>query len=244
MTRALTAVFAHPDDETYASGATLAKYSAVGVRCSLYCATDGDAGRASGIRVTSRQELARRRREELRAACTVLGVQTVECGGHPDGLLARSDLDRVIGEIVALIRQERPDVLITFGPEGAITQHSDHRAISRLATAAHLLAGTTSAYPEQLTRGVRPHRATRLCYVTWLPPTPDSVHRTEGQPCHVQIDARPWNARKNEAFLAHATQREHQANFQRDALTDLECYFVASGAPMPEGSSDLFAAMS
>jgi LmbE family N-acetylglucosaminyl deacetylase len=147
----------------------------------------------------------------------------------------------VIGEIVALIRRERPDVLITFGPEGAITQHSDHRAISRLATAAHLLAGTTTAYPEQLVKGVRPYRAARLCYVTWLQPAPESTYQTEGQPCHVQIDARPWNERKRQAFLAHASQREHRADFERNAITDLECYFIASGTPMPEGSTDLFA---
>ena len=60
------------------------------------------------------------------------------------------DPDIVIGEIVALLRRERPDVVITFGPEGAPTQHRDHRAISRLATAAFLLAGTASAFPEQL----------------------------------------------------------------------------------------------
>jgi LmbE family N-acetylglucosaminyl deacetylase len=43
--RILAAVFAHPDDETFATGGTLAKYAESGARCSLYCATDGDAGR-------------------------------------------------------------------------------------------------------------------------------------------------------------------------------------------------------
>ena len=49
--RGLTAVFAHPDDETFAIGGSLARYSGDGVRCSLYCATDGDAGRSSGVPV-------------------------------------------------------------------------------------------------------------------------------------------------------------------------------------------------
>ena len=66
--RSLVAVFAHPDDETFAIGGTLARYAGEGVRCSLYCATDGDAGRSSGIPVSSRAELGALRRRELHAA--------------------------------------------------------------------------------------------------------------------------------------------------------------------------------
>src|SRR5688572_15718510 len=164
--RGLAAVFAHPDDETFAIGGTLARYSGDGVRCALYCATDGDAGQSSGIPVSSPDELAALRREELRTAGRILGVRTLERGGHRDGALAAADPDVVIGEIVRLLRRERPEVVITFGPEGAPTRHRDHRAISRLATAAVLLAGTRTAYPEQLAGGLAPHRAGRLCYVT------------------------------------------------------------------------------
>ena len=159
--RSLAAVFAHPDDETFAIGGTLARYAGDGVRCSLYCATDGDAGRSSGIPVSSRAELASLRRDELRAACAMLGIGTLECGGHPDGALDAVDPDVVMSEIVRLIRRERPGVVVTFGPEGAPTRHRDHRAISRLATAAFLLADTTTAYPEQLAEGLAPHRADR-----------------------------------------------------------------------------------
>jgi LmbE family N-acetylglucosaminyl deacetylase len=182
--------------------------------------------------VSSPAELGRLRRDELRAACEILGIGAVELGGHPDGLLSKTDLDLVIGEIVSLLRRERPDIVVTFGPEGAPTQHRDHRAISRLATAAYLLAGTTSAYPEQLVGGVEPHRAARLCYVTWPTPAPDSLYQTEGQPIHVRLDARPWNARKREAFRAHTTQQQHRENFERYAVADTECYFIATGTPV------------
>src|SRR4051812_41681556 len=123
--RALTALFAHPDDETYATGGTLAKLAAEGVRCSLYCATDGDAGRSSGIPVSSRAELGALRRAELRAAGDLLGIQTMTHGGHSDGALAAADPDQVMSEMVALVRRERPDVVLTFGPEGAPTMHRD-----------------------------------------------------------------------------------------------------------------------
>ena len=241
--RGLTAVFAHPDDETFAIGGTVARYADDGVRCSLYCATDGDAGRSSGIPVSSRTELAALRRDELRAACAVLGIDVLECGGHPDGALAAVDPELVMAEIVRLIRRERPDVVVTFGPEGAPTQHRDHRTISRLATAAFLLADTTTAYSEQLAEGLAPHRAERLCYVTWPPRPPGFEPATEGQPTDISVVVRNWLPRKRDAFAAHRTQQEHRAHFDRLALADTEDYFVAIGAPAPRGATDLFAGL-
>jgi LmbE family N-acetylglucosaminyl deacetylase len=239
----LAAIFAHPDDETFATGGTIARYSAEGVHCSLYCATDGDAGRTSGIPVSSRAELGALRRQELRAACEVLGIQTLECGGHPDGGLHAVDPDLVIGEIVGVLRRERPDVVVTFGPEGAPTQHRDHKAISRLATAAFLLAGLATAFPEQLGGGVTPFRPRRLCYSTWRPPAPGAEPSTEGQPIGIAVPVKDWLPRKVAAFETHRTQQQHRAHFERLALTDCEYYFVAGGAPALAGADDLFAGM-
>jgi LmbE family N-acetylglucosaminyl deacetylase len=241
--RRLTAVFAHPDDETFAIGGTLARYSGDGVHCSLYCATDGDAGRSSGIPVSSPAELGALRREELRAAGRLLGIRTMEHGGHRDGALASADPDQVIGEIVRLLRRERPEVVITFGPEGAPTRHRDHRAVSRLATAAVLLAGTRTAFPEQLADGLAPHRAGRLCYVTWEAPPPGFEPDTEGQPIHISVPVRDWLPRKQEAFEAHRTQHQHRAHFERLALADTEYFHVATGTPAPGGATDLFAGL-
>jgi LmbE family N-acetylglucosaminyl deacetylase len=241
--RSLAAVFAHPDDETFAIGGTLARYAADGVRCSLYCATDGDAGQSSGIPVSSRAELGALRRAELTAAAQVLGIAAVERGAHADGALAAADPDLVMGEIVRLLRRERPAVVITFGPEGAPTRHRDHRAISRLATSAVLLADTTTAYPEQLAEGLAPHRADRLCYVTWPPPAPDAELDTEGQPTDISIPVRTWLPRKQLAFEAHRTQHQHRVHFVKAAMTDAEAFFVAIGVPAPRGAEDLFAGL-
>ena len=241
--RGLTAVFAHPDDETFAIGGTLARYAGDGVRCTIYCATDGDAGQSSGIPVSSRAELAALRRDELRAACRVLGVAGVECGGHPDGALAATDPELVMADVVRLIRRERPHVVLTFGPEGAPTAHRDHRAISRLATAAFLLADTTTAYPEQLAQGLAPHRADRLCYVTWPARAPGFEPATEGQPIDVSVDVREWLGTKQQAFEVHRTQHQHRAHFERLALDDTEDYFVAIGIPAPRHATDLFAGL-
>jgi LmbE family N-acetylglucosaminyl deacetylase len=241
--RSLTAVFAHPDDETFAIGGTLARYAGDGVRCSLYCATDGDAGHSSGIPVSSRADLGTLRRAELQAAGELLGIAAIERGGHADGALAAADPEIVLAEIVRLIRRERPGVVVTFGPEGAPTRHRDHRAISRLATAAMLLADTTTAYPEQLAEGLAPHRADRLCYVTWPTPAPGAELDTEGQPIDISVSVHSWLPRKALAFDAHRTQHQHRAHFERLALVATEYFFLAIGAPVPLGSTDLFAGL-
>ena len=240
--RALTAVFAHPDDETFATGGTIAKYAESGVRCSLYSATDGDAGRASGITVSSRAELGRIRRAELQAACAVLGIATLECGGHPDAALAAADPQVVMSEIVRVIRRERPQVVLTFGPEGAPTGHLDHRAICRLTTSAVLLAAT-SAFPDQLEGGLSPHRAARLCYVTWPAPAPGDAPRQEGQPRQICVPVQRWHPKKLDAFFAHRTQLDHEAYFKREAMPATEDYFVAIGVPAPNGADDLFSGL-
>ena len=223
----LMAVFAHPDDETFAAGGTIARYTSDGVHCSLYCATDGDAGRSSGIPVSSRAELGTLRRAELRAACDVLGIDALACGGHPDGGLHDVKPDIVIGEIVAFIRRERPEVVITFGPEGAPTRHRDHRAISHLATAAFLLAGLATEFPEQLADGVAPHRPRELWYSTWLKPAPGEEPATEGQPVDITLNVAAWLPAKLAAFEAHRTQHVHRASFERLAVREHEHYFVA-----------------
>ena len=179
------------------------------------------------------------RRAELHDAAARLGIAVIECGGHPDGSLAITDPELVMAEIVRLIRLERPDVVVTFGPEGAPTRHRDHRVISRLATAAVLLAGTRTAYPEQLAEGLRPHRPPRLCYVTWAGVHLSHDGPTEGQPVHICIDVAAWLPRKTQAFEAHRTQHDHRAQFDRLGLAPTEDFFVAIGAPAPAGADDL-----
>ena len=75
MPRTIAVVFSHPDDETFATGGTLAKYASEGARIVLYCATNGDAGKTSGIPVSSREELgALRRQVEVRHCAGFFGL--------------------------------------------------------------------------------------------------------------------------------------------------------------------------
>ena len=244
MRRALAAIFAHPDDEAFSIGGTIARYGSEGVRCDLYCATDGDAGRASGVAVRSRAELAARRRAELEDAARILGFASVRFGGFPDGALATSDADALIGEIVGHLRRWRPQVVITFGPEGAPNAHRDHRAISRAATAAFFAAQVPTLYPDQIASGLEAHAADRLFYVAWPTPRPDAALPVMSLPITAEVDIRAYTAVKRESFLAHATQRDHLARFEELGLTAAEAYHLAAGRPQPEPLiSDLFAGL-
>jgi len=240
----LTGVYAHPDDETFSGGGTYAKYAAAGVRCTIFCATDGDAGKTSGIRVASRQELGAIRRKELEAAARILGIASVESVGHPDGGLPAVNQDDLIGQIVGHLRRERPVIVITFGPEGAPNTHADHKVISRAATAAFFLAGRRAAYPDQLERGVEPHSPARLYYVTWPDPQPDSALQAQGVPATARIDVRKFRETENAAFKAHESQQMLQQRFDDVAATDDELFALAAGVAQPVTIiDDLFAGL-
>jgi LmbE family N-acetylglucosaminyl deacetylase len=236
--RRIAAVFAHPDDETFSIGGTIVAYAAKGVRWDLFCATDGDAGR-SAVPVSSREELAVLRRNELISAARLLGVRgEIVTRGHADGALARVDPDQLIGEIVHFLRSVRPDVVITFGPEGAPNTHRDHRAISRAATAAFYMAASPTVYTDQK---LPSHSAARLYYVAWDPPGPGSPHTVHSVPATARLDVRPQLDHKRRAFQLHATQRGLQDKFELLALTDDELYALVGGrAQSREMISDLF----
>ena len=242
--RALAAVFAHPDDETFAAGAALARYAAEGVRCDLLCATDGDAGRSSDVRVGSREELGRLRRAELHDAARHLGIRRVHTLGRPDGALGAGDADALVGEVVRFLRETRPQVVLTFGPEGAPNAHRDHRAISRAATAAFFLAGLPTACPEQLDEGLAVHAPRRLYYASWEPPTEGSAIGLHAVPLTARLDARAWNDAKRAAFELHRTQHALRDKFEAMAMTRHEAFALAAGEPQPERIvADLFAGL-
>src|SRR5262245_20441053 len=240
----LTGIYAHPDDETFSGGGTYAKYSAQGVRCTIFCATDGDAGKTSGLNVSSREELGALRRKELDAAARLLGIQRVESPGHPDGGLPSINQDGLIGEIVRHLRRERPDVVITFGPEGAPNTHQDHKVISRAATAAFFLAGRRTAYPEQLKSDLTPFAPARFYYVTWPDPKPDAALQVHGTPATATIDVRQFRDQELAAWNAHASQHALQQRFDELAATDDELFALAAGTPQPGVVvDDLFAGL-
>lgn len=160
--RGLLAIFAHPDDETFGAGGTLALAAAGGVPTWIVCATDGDLGGEDGARDLA-PEL---RRGELRCAASALGLAEpiflgygdsgMEGWAKPDGCLALADAGEVVARLVDVIRTLRPATIVTFDP-GGIYGHPDHVAISAHATAAFAAAaaepgGPTTLYHQALSR--------------------------------------------------------------------------------------------
>jgi LmbE family N-acetylglucosaminyl deacetylase len=128
-------VFAHPDDEIFCAGGTLAKYAAAGAHTAVVSATRGEAGQIRDARAATRHTLGKVREHELHQACALLGVTQARCLDYRDGTLQTVDTTRLVDDIVSVIDGFRPDAVITFGADGAYG-HPDHVAISAAVTAA------------------------------------------------------------------------------------------------------------
>jgi LmbE family N-acetylglucosaminyl deacetylase len=171
QTPRLLAVLAHPDDESLGVGGTLAKYASEGVDVFLLTATRGESGRYHGHRLDDQQHpgplaLAGIREAELRAASSVLGVRDVSLLDYHDQYLDRANPREAVAGIVQHLRRVRPDVVVTFGPDGAYG-HPDHIAISQFTTAATVAAAdVTFAFDDAEAAGP-PHLVSKLYYIAW-----------------------------------------------------------------------------
>lgn len=161
----LMAVLAHPDDESLGVGGTLLRYVAEGVGTAVVTATLGQVGWPGDPKEYPGPEaLGRIREGELRAAVAELGVDELHLLGYMDGKLAEVDPQEATERIARLLRSFRPDVVITFGPEGAYG-HPDHIAICQFTTAAVAAAADSNKYPEHAADGMGPHTVSKLYYM-------------------------------------------------------------------------------
>ena len=125
---------AHPDDESFFFGGTIAKYVEAGWRVVLYCATYGLHSDANGRKVDRRTNRSLREKELERSA-KILGIHRVIKGDLQHGELADVSHEEIITELINLYDEERPQRLITFPPDG-INGDEDHRRMSKCATEA------------------------------------------------------------------------------------------------------------
>ncbi len=193
-------VVAHPDDECYAFGGALALAAERGVETYVVCMTDGQAATHRG-EAASGAELGRMRREEFAASCKILGVTHHELMDYEDGRLEFAEFSRAAGRLVERMRRFRPDVVITFGGDGALNTHADHMMVSSLTTAAFHWAGREKRYPE-LARAFQP---SRLFYLTTIFFAPDRQAPLP-MPWSVKLEIEGVRERKMEAFRAHTSQ--------------------------------------
>jgi LmbE family N-acetylglucosaminyl deacetylase len=158
----LLVVFAHPDDESMGMGGTLAKYSSNGVDTHLICATRGERGwfgdpdSHPGFDV-----LAQTRTTELENAVKELGIKSLNFLNYMDGDLDQANHTEVIQKIVTHIRKIRPQVIVTFPPDGGYG-HPDHIAIGQFTSAAVVCAADASY---QDLENLSAHRTSKLYYM-------------------------------------------------------------------------------
>lgn len=264
----LLSVHAHPDDEASKGAPTVARYHAEGVRTVLVCCTGGEEGdlQNPSLRepgqpfhgLTPEQEkamLAELRPSELAASAAAIGFDETIMLGYRDSGMAESpsnenpesfhqaDLDEAVGRLVAIIRRERPQVILTYGDDQSIYPHPDHLRVHDISVPAFDRAGDPDWYPE----AGAPFQPSKLYYTTWSQSRMQAVHeallRLRGASPYdekwldrpnqddritTRLDVRPTLGARTAALRAHATQVDPTEAFwfglSDDELADVYPY--------------------
>ncbi len=274
-TKRLLGIFAHPDDEGTMSGAML-KYSALDVETGLVCATRGEVGEIADPALATPENLGEVREKEMRAAVEVLGVRNLWFLGYRDSgmagtpenqdprSLAQASAADVVGRLVEIIRNFRPQVVVTFDESGGYG-HPDHIAVYRHTTSAFYAAADAAQYPE-----LGPaHMVSKLYYTAF----PRSFVRQIGEWMQsqnyegnfsgldpeklgipdelisVRLKVEPWLETKGRSWSMHQTQLDPNnpmAKLPEEAIRRWRSseYFQLAATrvgPDIEGENDLFA---
>ncbi|MGH6692132.1 MAG: PIG-L deacetylase family protein, partial [Gammaproteobacteria bacterium] len=160
-------IHAHPDDQEFTVGGTLAKWARAGSEIVTVCLTSGEAGSNESTPADmTRAKLVPIRREEQRRACGVLGIREVVFLDYEDGMLESTLALR--RDVTRLIRRHRPEAVVCGDPTmrfygNTYLNHPDHRvAADVVLDAVFPSAGTRFIFPELLDEGLEPHKVTRV----------------------------------------------------------------------------------
>ena len=250
MKKRILLLLAHPDDETFGPGGTIAKYADEGAEITLATATRGEMGMLGDPPVTDRAHVGEVRSGELMRAAKLLGIGNVRFLGFLDGQLASIPRDTIVEKAVLQIRLVRPHVMIGFGPEG-ISRHADHKVMCSVALEAFDAAADPRRFPRQLNDGLLPWSPYKLYQFEipqeildeWDVPLA-GVPRAK---LTTTVDTSGYVEKKIEAFYCHKTQeKDYNRILSREGYREFcrrETYVLAKSrlppGPLPE--SDLFA---
>lgn len=228
--RRILVITAHPDDEVGGFGGTLLKYRAMGVETYVICLTAGEAATHRG-HASNDEELAELRRAEFAASCNVLRISHGWVLEYKDGGLDRENCYRVAGDLVKRIREIRPQVVLTYGPDGSVTGHPDHSMTSVFATLAFHWAARTNRFADQFWSELKEHKVQKLFYQTGtfaLPDRPAVSH----SPVTCDIQVREHLEEKIRAFRQHCSQEPLFENFELylRKRPDSELFHLASAS--------------
>jgi N-acetyl-1-D-myo-inositol-2-amino-2-deoxy-alpha-D-glucopyranoside deacetylase len=216
----LLAVFAHPDDEAFSSGGTLAHYAQNGVDVHLLCSTRGEAGKITDPALGEVQNVGELRERELRDACAALGIhEPVFMDYHDSGRLERlrhddpkasinADPLEVESKVRALIQTLQPDVLLTFDPHGGYG-HPDHLVIHRATLEAFYSSGHLAPTLRRLYFTAFPTEMARAIFGGNASPTPGldpELYGVSDETIAVKMKIGAYRDRKLAAINAHRSQ--------------------------------------
>lgn len=241
----LLEVHAHPDDEASKGAGTAARYAAEGVRTVLVTATDGAAGDILNPHVDTAEvkaDLAAVRLAELEESVRVLhysrlyllgyrdsGMPDSEHNSHPESF-AEAPLEEAVGKLVAIVRQERPQVIVTYGDDHSGYPHPDHIRVHDISVAAFDAAGDPDRFPE----AGQPWQPLKLYYVGWSRERIEVLHRAhqergdespyekwlerwkpDGPKMTTRVDVGHYLSKARAALLAHRTQIDPDSFWMR-----------------------------
>ena len=240
----LLTVHAHPDDEASKGPATVARYHDEGVHTVLVCCTGGEEGDILNPAMDTpevRADLAAVRRRELDASVAVIGYDTLVMLGYRDSgmpdteananpaCFARAPLEEAVGKLVAVIRRERPQVVVTYADDQQGYPHPDHLRVHEISMVAFDAAGDASRFPD----AGEPFAPLKLYYVGWSAARVLAMHEkfvelglespfddawleraTKGvRPYSTAVDISAYGEIRRLALLAHATQVDPTSPF-------------------------------
>ncbi len=231
----LLAIFAHPDDEAFACGGTLANYAADGHKVYLICATRGEEGEIihpeiDGEKYPKGEARGKLREGELQVACTALGIEPpiflnhqdsgfpIEVGLNNPKAFMNQDVLAVERELLVHIGTIKPEVIITFDPHG-MYGHIDHVVIHRAAIQAFWSAGGVMQTPPQ--RLFFPMRS--IAQVEHMKANMDSttiktlepkIYGVSSDSFAAMLDVSSYAEHKRKAMLAHRSQVGVAANLE------------------------------
>jgi mycothiol conjugate amidase Mca len=282
-TLTLMAVHAHPDDEVFTTGGVIAKAAAEGIRTVLVTATRGEEGEILDPDLDpeeARHRLGAIREAELRRAAGILGVEELYFLGYRDsGMVGtpengnphnfhNADPEEATSRLVRLIRQTRPDVIVTYDERGGYG-HPDHIAVHRTTVAAFDAAGDPNRFPELDLPAWQPRKLyygafSRSAFERMRelfresnpeenpePPEADySSFTVPDEEITTWVDVHPYRLQKQAALRAHRTQIPQDSPFLNMSdevaanLAAVESFVrVRSSVPTPDIEDDLFAGL-
>jgi len=281
--RCLLTVHAHPDDESSKGAATVARYHAGGVRTVLVSCTGGEEGDILNPAMDLpevREHLSEVRSQELDRAAAVIGYDEVVRLGYRDSGMpgseanaradsfARAPLEEAVARLVAVVRRERPQVMITYPDDQSEYPHPDHLRVHEVSMAAFDAAADADAYPE----AGPPYAPAKLYYTVWPAARMRATHEkylelglespfdekwlarvdrmAASEKVTTTIDVAGFEDVRGRALRAHATQVDPTSPFwfglpaevQR-SIEPAETFFLARSriGPTTEPEEDLFA---